>query len=82
MDITQNPFKIIVKPNASKNRILGYNKEKKAYKVEINAKPNNNKANIEIIKYFSKLLKKQVKIIKGIKNKEKILKMSETFHQS
>ena len=59
MDITQNPFKIIVKPNAPKNKVLGYNKEKKAYKVEINAKPNNNKANIEIIKYFSKLLKQQ-----------------------
>jgi len=76
MEITQHPFKIIVKPNAPKNKIIGYDKERKAYEVAIKAKPQNNKANIEIIKFFSKLLKKRVKIIKGIKNREKILKTS------
>ena len=73
MQITQNPFKIIVKPNMPSNKIIGYNKEKQAYRVDIKAKPEQNKANIEIIKFFSKLLKKKVRIISGLKSKEKLL---------
>jgi len=41
--------------------------------VNIKAKAEQNKANIEIIKFFSKLLKKRVRIIKGLKSREKIL---------
>ncbi len=76
MEIAQNPFKIIVKPNAPRNKIIGYDKERKAYRVAIKAKPENNRANIEVIKYFSKLFKKKVRIIKGAKNREKVLKKS------
>ena len=71
---TQNQFKIIVKPNSNRNEILGYNKEKQAYRVNIKAKPESNKANIEIIKFFSKLLKKKVRILTGLKSKEKVLR--------
>ena len=73
MEITNNPFKVIVKPNATKNQILGYDKERKAYKLTIKAQPQNNKANIELIKFLSKLLKKKVKIIRGLKSREKLL---------
>jgi len=74
MEITQNPFKIIVKPNSPKSELLGYDKERQAYRVAIKAKPEDNKANIEIIKFFSRLLKKRVHIISGLKSKEKLLK--------
>lgn len=72
--IKENSFKIIVKPNSSRNSILGYDKERKAYRVTIKAKPEGNKANIEIIRFFSKLLKKRVRIIKGLRSKEKVIK--------
>lgn len=75
MKIIEKTFKIIVKPNSPKNKIIKFDKEKQAYKVEIKAKPEQNKANIEIIKFFSKLLKKKVIIIKGLKNKEKTIKV-------
>jgi len=71
--IKNNSLKIIVKPNSSKTEILNYDKNKQALRVNIKAKPENNQANIEIIKFFSKLLKKNIKIIKGMKSKEKIL---------
>ena len=71
--IKENPFKIIVKANSSKNEILGYDKEREAYRVNIKAKAEANKANIEIIKFFSRLLKKRVRIVKGLKSKEKII---------
>ncbi len=45
---------------------------------EINAKgkPENNEANLEITKFFSKKFKKQAKIVKGLKSKTKILALS------
>lgn len=72
--IKDSSLKIIVKPNSKKNEILNYDKNKKALRVTIKAPPKNNKANLEIIKFFSKLTKKQVKIIKGLTSKEKLLK--------
>jgi uncharacterized protein (TIGR00251 family) len=75
MEIKGDGFKIIVKPNSSKNKILGFDKAKNAYRVRIHAKPEDNKANIEIVKFFSKLLKKKVRIIKGLKGREKVIKV-------
>ena len=74
MKIDEEVFKVIVKPNSAKNEIMKFDDNKKAYRVNIKEKAEDNKANIEIIKLFSKLLKKKVKIIKGLKSKEKILK--------
>ena len=75
MEIKENPFKIIVKPNSNKNEVMGYDGERGAYRVNIKAKPEDNKANIEVIKFFSRLLKRRVKIIKGLKGKEKLLRV-------
>jgi len=70
--ISNNSLKIIAKPNSKKTEITGYDEEKKALKVNVKAPAEKNKANIEIIKYFSKLLKRKVKI-KGLSSKEKLL---------
>ena len=70
-----NTIKIIVKPNSPKNKVVKYDDERQAYIVEIKAKPENNKANIEIIKFFSRELKKPIRIIKGLTNKEKVIKV-------
>ena len=75
MQIKESSFKIIVRPNSQKNQILNYDKAKQAYRVNIKAKPEHNKANIEIIKFFSKLLKKRVRIVKGLNSKEKLIKI-------
>ncbi len=68
-------FKIIVKANSSKNEILGYDKERGAYRVNIKARAQDNKANIEIIKFFSRLLKKKARIVKGLRGKEKVIRV-------
>ena len=68
-------IKIIVKPNSKENKIVKFDENKEAYVVNIKAKPEKNKANIEIIKFFSKLLKKKITIIKGLKSREKIIKV-------
>jgi uncharacterized protein (TIGR00251 family) len=67
-------LEIIVKPNSPKNKVLGYDELRKAWRVEIKAPPEDNKANIEVIKLFSKLSKKKVRIISGNTRKHKVLK--------
>lgn len=64
--------KIIVKPNSDKNRILD-NDDKDELRVEIAAPAEDNKANIEVIKFFSKLTGKNVRIKTGKTSKRKLL---------
>nr|MCK4930120.1 YggU family protein [Nanoarchaeota archaeon] len=71
--IIDNSLRIIVKPGKKQNYILGYDYERKALIVEIKARAQDNKANKEIVKFFSKLLKKRVKIKSGHTSKDKIL---------
>lgn len=71
--INLKEFKILVKPNSRENKIMGFDENKNAYVVSIKAKSENNKANIEIIKFLSKSLKKRVRIVSGLKSKEKII---------
>jgi len=73
--IKNNILKVIIKPSASKNEILSYDENKQSLRISIKAPPEKGKANVELIKFISKLLKKKVEIIKGIKNREKLLKI-------
>ena len=79
MDISQciknSRLKIIVRPNSPESEIKSYDSEKNALKVNIKAAPESGKANLEVVKFFSKLLKKKVEIMTGFKSKEKTLKI-------
>lgn len=72
-----NKFKVIVKPNSKENKIIEFNKDSNTYKIQIKAKPEDNKANIELIKFLSKELKKKVRIASGFRSKEKIVEIAE-----
>ena len=65
-------IEITVKTNMAKTKITS--EKDGVYKVNVKAQPQNNKANLEIIKFFTKLSKKRVKIIKGLTSKKKVLK--------
>jgi len=64
-------MKVKAQPNKKKTEIVKI--ESNIYIVNIKAPPENNKANIELIKFLSKLAGKQVKIIHGKKSKNKII---------
>jgi len=68
----QGRFKILVKTNAKENKLLGFDAEKNAWKVEVCVQPEKNKANIAIIKFLTKQFGKKVRILSGFKSKEKI----------
>jgi uncharacterized protein (TIGR00251 family) len=73
MEIKERVFKAIIKPNSRDNEITGFDKDRKAYLVKIKARPEDNKANIELVKFLSKVLGKRVKIKSGFKSREKVI---------
>lgn len=66
---------IIAKTNQKKN-ILEFDKEKNCYIAYVKAPPEDNKANIEIIKLVSKQFGKQARIISGKTSKRKLITLS------
>ena len=66
---------IIVRPRSPKNGIMGWDEARSALRVNIAAPPEGNRANIEVIKFFSKLLKKKVTIVRGLTGRKKTLKV-------
>ena len=64
------PIGVKVKTNCGRNNLVV--KEGK-YFLELNAKPKNNEANVELIKFFSKEFKVKVRIIRGFKSRTKLI---------
>lgn len=75
MEIHGNKFKVLVKPNSEEDKIESFDKDKNLYRISIKARPEDNKANVELIKFLSKLLKKRVRIVSGLKSREKMLEI-------
>jgi len=74
--IVNGSISILVKPNAPKSEVIGWDEDRKALRVAISAVPDKDKANKEVVKFFSKLLGKKVEIIRGLRSREKVLRIS------
>ena len=68
-------LKVIIKPNSKNNSIIGYDETKKAFKIEIKQPAQDNKANLELIRFLKKEYGLPTKILKGMSSKEKILRV-------
>lgn len=66
---------VIVKPGAKKDEVVGWDGNKKALRVNIRAPAEDNKANIAVVKLFSKLAGKRARIVRGFKSREKVLRV-------
>lgn len=71
--IKNNRLKIKVRPNSPKTEITGH--ENHVIRVNVAAPADKDKANRELIKFLSKLLKKKVRIASGLKSREKVLEI-------
>ena len=65
-------IKIKLKPNSKENKIVS---KGTIWEIKIKAPAFENKANIELIKFLGKELKKKVRIVRGMKSKEKIIEV-------
>ena len=73
--IKEKKFKVIVKPNSRESKIEKYDSERSAYIISVRARPEDNKANIELIKFLSRELKAKARIVSGFRGKEKIIQL-------
>lgn len=66
--------KILVKlkPNSPENKIV---EKGEVWKINVKSPPHDNKANIELIKFLRKELKQNVRIIRGLKSREKLIEL-------
>ncbi len=71
--VKNNSLKVIVKPNSKKTEVLGYDENRDAIKITIAAPAEDNKANIELIKFVSRQTEKKVRIISGKTSRTKLL---------
>lgn len=69
-EIMEFPIEVKVRTNCSTNKL--FLKDDK-YVVELNAKPKNNEANLELIKFLSKKFKMKLRIIRGFKSRMKLI---------
>lgn len=71
--VNSKTIAVIVKPNSSKNEIICYSSEKKAFLINIKAAAEKDKANKELLKFLKKITGKAFAIKSGSRSKEKIL---------
>ncbi len=72
---THSTVKIIVKPNALQTALLGYDESKDAFRISVSAPPDKNKANIALIKFLTKFLKRPVQLVSGRTSKQKVVRI-------
>lgn len=79
MDISrvleQGRVKVLVRPSRPKNAIRGWDAARQALRVDIQAPPEQGKANKELVKFLSKTWKMKVELIQGFTSKEKYLRI-------
>lgn len=68
-------IQVKVYPNSGKEEIIKENGE--FYKVFLKKPAQDNKANIELLKLLKKHFKNEVKIIKGLKSRNKIIEIKD-----
>ena len=67
-------IKVRVRPGSKKQEIVKIKTDE--YKVGLREKAEDNKANIELLKLLKKYFKRETKIIKGLKSKNKIIEVA------
>ncbi len=67
-------IKVKVKPNSGRQEVLRKDKE---YLVYLKSSPENNKANIELIKVLRRYFGREVKIKSGFTSRKKVLEFLE-----
>jgi len=73
--IKNNSLRIIVKADASENKIHGWDNSRGALRISVKAVASKGKANKEIVKFLGKILKKRITIVSGFKSREKLLRI-------
>lgn len=74
--VVNNRLAVRAKPSSPKTEMLGFDEARKAVKIAIAAPPEDNKANIKLLKFVRKQLGRPVKLISGQTSHDKVLELA------
>lgn len=72
--IAEDMFRVVVRPNAKKSEVLGFDGARQAYRVAIAAPAEDNRANLELVKFLSKEMGRKVRVVSGLRGRLKTIK--------
>ncbi|MCF7872356.1 DUF167 domain-containing protein [Candidatus Woesearchaeota archaeon] len=72
---TKSSIMLIVRTNSNKTQINSFDTARQAYVLDVAAPPQDNKANIEIVKFFKRELGKDIRILSGATAKKKLIRL-------
>jgi len=67
-------IKVKVKPGSGRSEVV---EEGRVLRISLKSNAEDNKANLELIKLLKKYFKKDIKIIKGLKSRDKIVEIED-----
>lgn len=73
--LDKKSFAVIVKPHAPRDELVKFDHKRNALIVRLKAEAKNNKANIALVTFMSRLLKHKVEIVRGFRSKQKLLRI-------
>ncbi|MFH1064843.1 MAG: DUF167 domain-containing protein [Candidatus Woesearchaeota archaeon] len=80
MDITNhinnNILKVVVKPNAPKTEVIGWDENKQMLRIAVAAVPDKDKANTELLKFLKRQTGKRCELKAGARSREKVIQFS------
>lgn len=71
--IEEKRFRAIVRPRSLESKIVCFDRKRGAYRINVKAPAENNRANRELMRFLSKKLKRRVRIVSGLKSRIKII---------
>ncbi len=73
--ISDGPITVRVMPGAGATKVVS--NEQGVFRIQLKARPEKGEANLELVKFLSKLVKKKVKIVSGLTSRTKIVRIAE-----
>jgi len=73
--ISDNRLHVAVRPNSKKTEIVGFDDEKGLVKINLKAPPEKGKANLELVRFLTRELKKKITVVSGLRSKSKTIRI-------
>ncbi len=70
-------LRVLAKPNARTTEVLGHDAARDAVRIAVAEAPENGKANLALLKFVGKALKKPVALVSGATAKLKVIRVLE-----
>lgn len=74
--LKEGSVSVLAKPNAKKTEVIGFDVERQAWRIAIAAPAEDDAANVELVRFLSKIAKRPVKILLGLTSRKKVVRFA------